>query len=175
MSTVVVLNGTSSSGKTAIARAFQETVPSLFLNVSIDTILYALPPSALQRIVDGADISDLRYPELVRGFYACVRQLADLGHDLIIDNAITKRDHAEMMMSALAGHDALFVALDCGESVLAARELARGDRTRGLAAHQFRSIHQWLAYDLRIASDQITPEAAAKRIIEQLERSGSGG
>jgi chloramphenicol 3-O phosphotransferase len=39
VATIVVLNGTSSSGKTSIARAFQEAAPSLFLNFSIDSVL----------------------------------------------------------------------------------------------------------------------------------------
>jgi chloramphenicol 3-O phosphotransferase len=168
MSTVVVLNGTSSSGKSTIARAFQELAPRVFLNFSIDTILYALPQSALDRIKRGEDIADLRYSELVRAFYACVRQLLDLGHDLVIDHAIVSREHADLLLSATESHRMLLVAVDCPREVLREREAQRGDRTRGLAEHQFARVHSWLEYDLRVDTSVDSADAAAARIVEML-------
>ena len=168
MATVVVLNGTSSSGKTTIARAFQELAPRLFLNFSIDSILQALPQSAINRIARSADISDLRYPELARAFYACVRQLLDLGHDLIIDNAVTARYQAELLRAATESHEVLLVGLDCPVALLREREKQRGDRRPGLAEQQQGGIHTWLAYDLRIDTSIVSPEEAATRIVQAL-------
>jgi len=166
MATIVVLNGTSSSGKTSIARAFQEQIlPRVFLNISIDTILYALPESAIGRIKRGDDISDLRFRELVRAFCACVRTLADLGHDLVIDHAVVSEQEAEMLMAAVSGHRVLMVGLECPVEVLEARERDRGDRVRGLAAKQCERIHRWLHYDLMIDTSAMTPAEAARRII----------
>ena len=170
MATAVVLNGTSSSGKTTIARAFQEIAPRLFLNFSIDSILYALPHSAIDRIKRGDDISDLRLPELVRAFYGCVRQLLDLGHDLVIDHAVTARYHAELLRDAIASHDALLVGLDCSAAVLREREQSRGDRRVGMAEQQQTTIHSWLEYDLLIDTSNITAHDAAIRIVEALGR-----
>ena len=169
MATVVVLNGTSSSGKTTIARALQETAPRLLLNFSIDSILSGLPASALERIVRGDDISDLDYPGLVRGYYACVRELLILGRDLIIDNAITARDRAELLVNAVASHHVVMVGLDCAPEVLAGRERARGDRQLGMAAAQHARIHAWLQYDLRIDTAHISAEAAAREIVRVME------
>lgn len=171
MAIVVVLNGTSSSGKTTIARAFQERAPSLFLNFSIDSILYALPPSALDRIVGGADISDLRLPELVRAYYGCVRRLLDLGHDLVIDHAITAQYHVDLLREATEGHRVLLVGLDCAAEILNEREKARGDRRVGLAAQQLATIHELLRYDLFIDTAAVGPEEAAARIAGHLYRS----
>lgn len=168
MATIVVLNGTSSSGKTSIARAFQDLAPRLFLNFSIDSILAALPPEAIARMQRGAGISDLRYPELVRAFYACVRELAALGHDLIIDHAVMTREQAELLWSAVASHRALFAGLDCPLEVLQERERHRGDRRPGLAAAQCERIHQWLDYDLRIDTSKLSAEEAAQRIVAAL-------
>src|SRR5689334_10794879 len=128
MATVIVLNGASSSGKTTVARAFQEAAPRVFLNFSIDSILYALPESAVERIRRGADIADLHLPELVRAFYACVRQLLQRGHDLVIDHAVTARYHVEALLEAVEGHDVLLVGINCPATVLRERELQRGDR-----------------------------------------------
>jgi chloramphenicol 3-O phosphotransferase len=174
MATAVVLNGTSSSGKTTVARAFQERAPRVFLNFSIDSILYALPQRAIDRIKSGADISDLRLPELVRAFYACAGQLLQLGHDLVIDHAVTARYHAELLLEATHSHDVLLVGLDCPSAILRKREEDRGDRRPGLAELQQSTIHTWLAYDLVIDTSTTLPEDAAARIVEALAGGGTG-
>jgi chloramphenicol 3-O phosphotransferase len=168
VSTIVVLNGTSSSGKTALARAFQEIAPRLFLNFSIDSILYALPPSAVARLERGEPVPDLQPARLIPAFFACVRQLASLGHDLVIDHAITSEAEVEMLRSTVDGHQALLVGLDCPLEVLEVRERSRGDRRRGLAAAQYHLVHRWLEYDLRIDTSKVTPGAAAKAIVSAL-------
>jgi chloramphenicol 3-O phosphotransferase len=165
-----MLNGTSSSGKTSIARAFQELAPGIFLNFSIDSILFALPPSAIERIQRGAPIADLRYPELVRVFYGCVRTLASLGHDLVIDHAVITQAEAELLLAAVQGHRLLLVAVDCPLPLLVERERIRGDRRIGLAAAQYERIHQWLHYDLRIDSSLVTADEAARSIVFALGR-----
>jgi chloramphenicol 3-O phosphotransferase len=172
MATIVVLNGTSSSGKTSIARAFQELAPRVFLNFSIDSILYALPLSAIERIQRGDAISDLRFPELVRAFYACVRELASLGHDLVIDHAVISQREAELLLAAVEGHKVLLVGVDCPVDVLAERERARGDRRIGMAAAQSERIHQWLPYDLRLDTSVVDAETAARQLVDTLEIRG---
>jgi chloramphenicol 3-O phosphotransferase len=169
VATIVMLNGTSSSGKTSIARAFQELAPRLFLNFSIDSILLGLPVSALERIRRGDDIRDLRYPELVRAFYACVRQLAALGHDLVIDHAIISEREAELLRSAVQSHRVLFVGVDCPVDELAERERSRGDRRIGMAAAQREHIHRWLEYDLMLDTSVVDAEEAARQIVAALD------
>jgi chloramphenicol 3-O phosphotransferase len=174
VATVIVLNGTSSSGKTTLARGFQEIAPRLFLNFSIDSILAALPRSALDRIEKGADISDLRLPELVRAFYACVGQLLALGHDLVIDHALTARYHVEALLEATEGHEVILVGLDCARDVLRERETRRGDRKNGLADQQIESIHRWLEYDLIVDTAAVSPAKAASEVMSVLERGSTG-
>lgn len=164
MATIVVLNGTSSSGKTTLARAFQELAGTVFLNFSIDSILYALPLSAVDALIAGTGISNLPYPELDAAYYACVRELAALGRDLVTDNAIVTRAQAERMIEAVAGHRVLLVSVSCPAEVLEDRERARGNRRPGLAARQAVTIDRWLDYDLRIDTSTESVEDAAERI-----------
>lgn len=168
VATIVVLNGTSSSGKTTLARAFQESAPSLFLNFSIDSVLYALPPSVIERMIAGAPNPNVGFDDLVAGYYACVRELAAHGYDLIIDNAITSRVHAEQLVRAVDGHSVLMVLVSCPEDILRERERARGDRRPGLASKQIGDIARWLEYDLKIDTSLVSPEAGARRILEML-------
>ena len=168
-STVVVLNGTSSSGKTTLARAFQELAGSLFLNFSIDSILSALPQRALDRIVAGTTIPDLPYLELHTAYYACVRKLAALGRDLVIDNAITSRAQAERLVAAATGHRVLLVSVSARPEVLDQRERERGDRNVGLASRQLATFDRWLDYDLRIDTSALDPKEGAERIVAALK------
>ena len=168
MPTVVVLNGTSSSGKTTIARALQEISPRLFLNFSIDNILSTLPASSLARIERSADISDIPLKQLVRGFYACVRALLDNGHDLIIDHAVAAQYHLEALRTAISGHDALLVGVYCDAATLRERERARGDRRIGMAEEQLARVHSLLEYDLTIDSAKVAAADAAREILRAL-------
>ena len=168
MATVVVLNGTSSSGKTTIAKAFQELAGSVYLNFSIDSILDALPASALACIRAGDPIPGIAFKDLVAAYYACVRELASRGHDLVIDNAITARYQAEHFVTALDGHDVLMVFVGCPEPVLRGRENARGDRRVGLASDQLPGVERWLQYDVRIDTSITSPAEAAAQIVAAL-------
>jgi chloramphenicol 3-O phosphotransferase len=168
VATVVVLNGTSSSGKTTLARAFQGVAPTVFLNFSIDNILSALPVTAIHSITSGADISSIGIPELVRAYYACVRQLLELGHDLVIDHAITARYHAEHLVAAVDSHRVIMVGLESPVEVLVDREQTRGDRRPGMAAAQLPRIHSWLIYDLTIDTSMVSPHDGARRIAEAI-------
>lgn len=165
MARIVVLDGTSSSGKTTIARAFQELAPGRFLNISIDTILYTLPPGVLARMQRGEERAG---PELVHAFFACVKALAALGLDLVIDHAVITQTDVDLLNDAMCDHDTLLVAVDCPVEVLEERERQRGDRRVGMAAAQRERIHRRLSYDLRIDTSVVGPEEAARRIVAAL-------
>jgi chloramphenicol 3-O phosphotransferase len=175
MSTIVVLNGTSSSGKTTLARAFQELAGSVFLNFSVDDIFFSLPQSALDLIHAGQTIPNLPFIEIHTAYYACVRELAALGRDLVIDNSITARAQAERLVAAVEGHRVLMVSVTCAAEVLEERERARGDRYPGLAAKQIATIDRWLEYDVRIDTSGGSPKAGAERIVEALTRESLTG
>lgn len=40
---LILLNGTSSAGKTTLAKALQDTLPTPYLVVGIDTVVFGLP------------------------------------------------------------------------------------------------------------------------------------
>lgn len=129
---IICLNGTSSAGKTAIAKQLQEKLlPTIYLNFSIDSILYTLPPSALDRMTHGQDIADLNYPHLVGSFNACVARLVELGHFLVIDNAMDRTEHVIDLLERVQGYSILLVGVHCSLEELNRRERQRQDRTIG--------------------------------------------
>jgi chloramphenicol 3-O phosphotransferase len=163
---IIFLNGTSSSGKTTAARQLQELSADYVLNFSIDQILYALPPTALKRMTTGLKNPGLNFLKLEKGFYRCVRALADLDHKQIVDTAITSRESAREMVEAWDGVTVLMVGLICDAKVLEKRETARADRAKGEAVSQLSKIHSYCKYDLLLDSAVLTPVEIASSILK---------
>ena len=65
---------------------------------------------------------------------------------------------------ALTALDVLWVAVRCDSAVAAGRELARGDRVRGMAVSQAEVVHQGVVYDLEVDTAH-TESLACARII----------
>jgi chloramphenicol 3-O phosphotransferase len=167
---VILLNGTSSSGKTSIAKALQERLlPRIFLNFSIDSVLYALPPSALKRMTSGQDISDLNFWNLVRSYYGCANALARQGNNLILDDAVTEEGVAKELMASIGGFRTCLVGVHCDLTELTRRERGRGDRTIGEAEWQFAKVHQHLRYDFEVDSTRESVGELAGDIVGYLK------
>lgn len=167
---IICLNGTSSAGKTAIAKQLQELLPAVYLNFSIDSILYTLPPSALYRMTHGQDISDLKYPQLVRSYNACVARLVEMGHFLVIDNAMDRIEQVIDLLERIQGYSILLVGVHCSLKELNRRELQRQDRTIGEAAAQFNRVHRGFVYDVEVDSSAKSPSELALEIVEHIKR-----
>ncbi|MCS6297137.1 MAG: AAA family ATPase [Nitrospira sp.] len=167
---IICLNGTSSSGKTSIAKQLQELLPTVYLNFSIDSILYTLPPSAFSRMTHGQDISDLNYPQLVRSYNACIALLAEMGHFLVIDNAMDRTEQAIDLLERVKGYSILLVGVHCSLEELNRRERQRRDRTIGEAAAQFNRVHRGFVYDVEVDSSTKSPSELAVEIMNYLKR-----
>lgn len=168
---IICLNGTSSAGKTAIAKQLQEKLlPTVYLNFSIDSMLYTLPPSAIYRMTHGQDIADLNYPHLVRSFNACVARLAEMGHFLVIDNAMDRTEQVIDLLERVQGYSILLVGVHCSLEELNRRERQRQDRTIGEAAAQFNRVHRGLIYDVEIDSSTKSPSELAFEVLDYIKR-----
>ncbi|WP_027468541.1 chloramphenicol phosphotransferase CPT family protein [Deefgea rivuli] len=167
---VILLNGTSSSGKTSIAKVLQDKLPQQYLNFSIDSILYALPPSDLQQMKQGEVITRAGYdwPSLVRGYHYCLPALLQAGCRLLIDNAWCDAGEKRELLTELAGYSVALVGVYCDIDIALAREAARGDRAIGLVAWQTPLIHQDMTYDLTIDTSGIEPQALANKLYNDI-------
>lgn len=165
MATIIVLNGTSSAGKSTIARRLQSRAPMVLLNFSIDSILSALPEQILDRMKTVGGVTEINPHALVSGYYGCIRELAAAGNSLISDNAITSREQAAWLLQSVEGHEAVIVGVTCSLATLEKRERERGDRRIGVARAQFDKVHRWLAYDLEIDTDCTSADDASETIL----------
>jgi chloramphenicol 3-O phosphotransferase len=169
----ILLNGTSSSGKTTLARALQERLPVVFLNFSIDSVLYALPPSDLSAMIEGAPVNraEYRYGRLVEGFHAAITGLLTTGNRLIVDNALTQPEWKVAFNAAVAGFDTLRVGVMCDPDEARQRERGRGDRAIGTVDSEMPLVHESMDYDLVIDTTKDPADLIVDAILKHINSS----
>jgi chloramphenicol 3-O phosphotransferase len=167
---VIVLNGGSSSGKSGIAR-LQAVLPDPWLAVGDDMLIQAMP-AAMQASDAGIDFAADGGVSVGPGFRRLeaawmdgVAAMARAGGRVIVDEIFLGGALSQQRwQKALAGLDVLWVAVRCEPAVAAGRELARGDRVRGMAVSQAEVVHQGVVYDLEVDTTH-TESLACARII----------
>ncbi len=177
-STVVLLNGAGSAGKSSIARAIQAIASRPFLHVQLDDFIGMMPPDSFGRAdgltFEAVDVEGHRVAEILTGPMAqavfsgmrrAIAALADAGNDLIVDEVMWG-DEFEDYRSLLAAHDLKAVAVRAPLEVLEQRERDRGDRFIGLARWQFDRVHAGVVYDLEVETGGASPDACARAIVQ---------
>ena len=186
---IILLNGTSSSGKTATAKALQEILEGYYVHTGIDHYLERIPekfhvisdgknPSEADGIMwvypeGGTRLSELRLGpagfNLVKGMYHAVAALADEGNDLILDDVIFDPTALREAVNVLSAFNTLFVGVRCPLEVAKKREQDRGDRTLGLVEAHYDIVHSHGIYDLEIDTSILTSTECAGQIKDRLQ------
>jgi chloramphenicol 3-O phosphotransferase len=177
---IILINGTSSSGKTTLVRGLQSSLPDLWLEMGIDRFAYALPDRIqgrptwpqLFRYVrpDGRPDGPFTIEttalgqRFISGMHATAATLAEGGLNVIVDHVLLEGAWLEECARLWAGFAVLFVGVRCPLDVVMQRELERKDRTLGQAEAQFAVVHSWDAYDVEVDTSVLTPDKAVDRI-----------
>ncbi len=145
---IIVLNGTSSAGKTALAAELQRSAPELqLLHVQLDAFRAMEPPGYWS--ADYKQQASLRTEALCRAINHSVAQYARFGQNVILDHVLTPKA-CRLLMEDLAGYQVLLVKIGCSLKQLELREARRKDRTPGLAKSQLESVHAGCTYDFEV-------------------------
>jgi chloramphenicol 3-O phosphotransferase len=155
---VLYLNGTSSSGKTALARELHRVLPGSWLIIEGDTFF-----------------RDLSHPEpwtvqpIVSGIHALAATVARGGVGVIIDGLLTTRTWLKDAVEQLTERRAFLVAVRCPLDELERRERTRGDRRLGSARTQLDFAHAHGVDDFEIDTSQGDPATCAARVAAWLD------
>ncbi|HEY6747588.1 MAG TPA: AAA family ATPase [Mycobacteriales bacterium] len=174
---IIVLNGTSSAGKTSLAKAVQRRWDGPLLAVGIDTVVFALPgrwlnpPRWHEVFVYTGSGDALRITagpvgdRLVAGLHRSVTALADQGFDVVVDHVLLSAGWVADAASAFGDRPVLSVGVRCPLAEVVRREAARGDRTLGQARAQFEVVHAYAGYDLEVDTSLADPDTCAARVL----------
>jgi chloramphenicol 3-O phosphotransferase len=182
---VIVLNGTSSAGKSTLASALQARLADggeCWIVMGLDEFLGRLPwawvtygdhvgAHADQGIefamVDGAVECRIGpvVEQLIVGYRGAVAAMARAGTNVIVDEVLLGERDWAAWQEELDGLDVLWVAVIADLDVVEQRERDRSDRMVGLARSQHEVVHRHVAYDVRVDTAVMDPAAAAAAIL----------
>jgi chloramphenicol 3-O phosphotransferase len=172
---VIVLNGTSSSGKSGLARCLQYLLPGPWLSLGIDTLITAMPVSTdpakagIEIRADGQIAIGTAFRELEPAWTAGVAAMARAGARIILDEVfLSGAASQQRWLDALGGLDVLWVAVRCDAAVAAGREIARGDRVPGMALQQADVVHAGVRYDVEVDTTRAEAIDCARLIAARL-------
>lgn len=171
MACIILLNGTSSSGKSTIAKEIQQQSEIPFWHFASDQFIEIgmLP----ERKNDGGLFDwRLNRPKFFDGFQRCIKALADSGNNLIVEHLLEAKEWFAYLQANLSQHDVFFVGVYCPIDVLREREQKRGDRYIGEAEYHLRHVHSFGHYDFEVDSSAQSPQESAKVILDHWQKRG---
>jgi len=134
--TIILLNGTSSSGKTSIVKALQPILEEPYLDAGLDKFLWMLPerylePPLWDDVLGLADRAGLVGHQLVAGMHQAIAALSLAGNNVIADHVLVEPDWLRQCIDLFSPLPAFFVGVRCPLAVLEQRERERRNRTWG--------------------------------------------
>ncbi|MEU6380406.1 chloramphenicol phosphotransferase CPT [Streptomyces sp. NPDC046909] len=150
---VIVLNGGSSSGKSGIVRCLQAVLPDPWLTFGVDSLIEAMPGqgAGIEFAPDGGIEIGPEFMALEAAWAQGIAAMAHSGARIIIDDVfLGGASTQDRWRRILDGLDVLWVGVHCAPEVAAGREIARGDRVRGMAEKQAEIVHQGVVYDVEV-------------------------
>jgi chloramphenicol 3-O phosphotransferase len=161
--TIIFLNGTSSAGKTSIARAFQQLVDVPYMHLAVDLFLHTIPMKYWESSSLGA--INPTFAAFVSGFHHSIAAFVGAGNNLIVDHVLQEPLWWAECAQLLAPLRAVLVQVFCPLDELERREAARGDRVSGLARFQFHRVYRDTLYDLAVDTSHASAVECAAQIL----------
>ncbi|WP_448317237.1 chloramphenicol phosphotransferase CPT family protein [Streptomyces sp. CO7] len=163
---IIFLNGTSSSGKSSIAREL--------LTVLDDRVFFHLAVDSFNAMRTKRELGQAELDAALRrtrmGFHRSIAAMAEVGNDVVVDHVLSEPWRLVDCLTVLRPESVLFVGVRCSRDELLRRERARGDRPSGLAAHQYDLVHSHGDYDLECDTTRTSARECALQIKDFLPR-----
>lgn len=191
---VILLNGSSSAGKTTLAQMLQQLLDAPWQLISLDQFRDGLParfrglnspdgtPGARGLNVvpidaGGEPVTAIRFGDvgerMLRGMRRAIAAYAREGGNVIVDDLLFEKAFLLDYLEALRGLEVTFVGVRCPLEVVNAREASRPGRFPGTATAHFDQVHAHCLYDVEVDTGSTTPRACAMRVIEVAARAGT--
>lgn len=179
---IILLNGTSSAGKSTTAKAVQMIMDEPYLQTGVDHYQLAFPPNLVNvkgreeskavgwEVVYGkTGLKSIRIgsvgKKMIGGMYQMIAALSDTGINVVVDDVIWNGWILGTAVSILHSHPIYFIALDLSLDASIQREQERGNRGPGNAQFFYPRVYELNEiYDARINVEVCAPELCAQTI-----------
>ena len=165
---IIFLNGTSSAGKTTLAKALQEKLQEPYYFLSFDSIR-GMIPDKYRRGDFGVDVAWKLFFNAASWFNHSIKLFSDMGFNTVVEYTFEKSHKTlEECVELLHEYPVLFVHVTCPAEELRRREKERGDRQPGLAENLLKNLEPQDTYDITADTHNNSTEECADKIIETL-------
>jgi chloramphenicol 3-O phosphotransferase len=179
--TIILLNGTSCSGKTSIGRAIQQLADEPWLLLGADILGAICPPrySGGDRATTGfswlpagpgeiALVPGSWGHALIADWYRAIGTLARAGQRVVVDHILQDPGWLADCVEAWRDLPVLFVGVRCPLDVAEARESARPYLRHGYVRWAYPRVHAHGGYDLEVDTAAVDPKGCARMILDRL-------
>lgn len=191
---IVLLNGSSSAGKTTLARALQLQRREPWFHLALDQFRDGMPPAyrglnsppgtpgarglnVVPMAHQGRAVTRIEFGDvgrrMLRGMHLAIRAFADAGNNVVVDDLFLDDTTLDDYLHTLSRHWVLFVGVRAPLSVVNAREASRAGRFPGTATSHFEAVHAHGDYDLEVDTSRVSAEQGARIISERLDEDDS--
>ena len=153
---IILISGTSSSGKSTLAKGLQRSLADPFLHMQLDSYIEMLPRT------DDWEM----FQRMVKGLNRSIAVMAEEGNNLIVDHVLIDNAWLKQLLELLRDHYVLFVGLVCPLDELERREGERDARRQGFARQQYENIHKGKTYDLELDTSILNAERCVERVVK---------
>ncbi len=167
---IVILNGTSSSGKTSILKSLQNSSESIYLEFGIDKFIFMLPKKYLNtslwlEVMGAADKAGPVGIDLIKTMHKSAQYLNEQGVHLVLDHILIEDIWKQHIDEIFPKTNVFLFGIYCPLEILEERERTREDRTLGQAKKQFDIVHKNISYDEIIDTSKASPTESAQFIL----------
>ncbi len=186
MGNVIVLNGTSSAGKTTLAKAIQTLANDAYQLFAFDQFRDGLPdrfrgmnsplgtPGAdglnvVSALIDGEPKTYIELGThgliMLHGMHQAIRAFAATGLHVIVDHFVNHPAAASDLLDCFTGLNPVLVRVTCERDELRRRESLRPGRFPGTAETQSTLMNACFDYNLTVDSTHTSASELAKQVL----------
>ncbi|MCX4821334.1 chloramphenicol phosphotransferase CPT family protein [Streptomyces sp. NBC_01142] len=162
---IIFLNGTSSSGKSSIAKELLQVLDEPYFHMPVD----AFHAMRSQREAAPDELRDVLRRTWM-GFHRAVAGMAAAGNNVVVDHVLSEQWRLLDCLGLFAARDVVLVGVRCSLLEVERRERERGDRPVGLAARQLEQVHAHGLYDIECDTTTADAVDCAQQIRDCLPR-----
>lgn len=173
---IIYLNGTSSSGKSTLAKTLQRKLTEPYFCIAMDTFTDIISPWFTGDY--NGETAEILEKQSLSAMHHTIKLYSDLGYNVIVDDVICKWVSSqgieyrllEECVELMHDYPILFVKVYCPLEEIKRREIERGDRDIGSAEGNYNILYPKDDYDIVVNTYKNTSEECADMIINLLEQ-----
>lgn len=163
---IVFLCGVTSSGKTSIVDAIQNTSEAFFYVVANDLMVQMVGDKYLKENYEKYEGKAVYY------MYHMAKLLSDFGENVLIDGCMIETSdwprHYETVKDTFKDSPLFMVEVFCPLDICRKRNIERSDRYETQSEEQFKVWNKNVEYDMKVETHLHTPEECAEQILQKV-------